>query len=175
MGNRQSPGQGIRAAEHIFALWAKPDDNHAVTRAIEGPIDPVGFEGASGAVARNHGLPRFRHCNFAVAYPLGNPAEDPDVPLQVCMEAFNPLIPSDADRSGIPVAVLRFVFTNRSDKTVAASICGSLENFIGWDGVQGKTNGNFNEYSRQARPTGAQDCSCIRKSIHNRRRLARLR
>jgi hypothetical protein len=31
------------------------------------------------------------------------------------MEAFNPLIPGDADLSRIPVAVLRFALTNESD------------------------------------------------------------
>ena len=30
---------------------------------------------------------------------------DPDVPVDARIEAFNPLIPGDADLSGIPVAV----------------------------------------------------------------------
>src|SRR5437763_316132 len=113
--------------------------------ALEGPLDPTSFEGASGATARNHGLPRFRRCNFAAAYPLAQVLlADPDVPLQVRIEAFNPMIPCDADRSGIPVAVLRFVLINPTDKPIDAAVCGNLENFIGWDGVQGKTKGNFN-------------------------------
>ena len=36
------------------------------------------------------------------------------MPVDVRMEAFNPLIPGDADLSGIPVAVLRFVLTNKT-------------------------------------------------------------
>src|SRR4051794_16437516 len=50
------PAKGYAPPNTFFALWAKRGDEPAVTRAIEGPIDPVQFEGASGAVGRNHGL-----------------------------------------------------------------------------------------------------------------------
>ncbi|MGB2820530.1 MAG: GH116 family glycosyl-hydrolase, partial [Phycisphaerae bacterium] len=55
-------------------------------------------------------------------------------PLDVRIEAFNPLVPGDADDSGIPLAVLRFVLSNRTSRRVAASVCGSVLNFIGADG-----------------------------------------
>jgi non-lysosomal glucosylceramidase len=104
---------------------------------LEGPLDTADYEGLIGSTARNHGLPRFRSCTFAAAYPLGQVLlNDPDVPLDVRIEAFNPLIPANADASGIPIAVLRFVATNRSDLPIGAAICGSLQNFIGMDGVQ---------------------------------------
>ena len=135
------PAKGYAPPNTFFALWAKRGDEAAVTRAIEGPIDPVLFEGASGAVAKNHNLPRFRRCNFAAAYPLAQVLlSDPTVPLSVRIEAFNPMVPADAEASGIPVAVLRFVLTNESDAPVAASVCGNLEDFIGWDGDAGKTS-----------------------------------
>ena len=62
---------------------------------------------------------------------------DDAVPLDVRIEAFNPLIPADADRSGLPVAVLRYVLTNRTDQPVAATVVGTLPNFIGTDGSHG--------------------------------------
>src|SRR5438552_6952222 len=65
------PAKGYAPPNTFFALWAKPDGETPIARALEGPIDPIAFEGSSGATARNHGLPRFRHCNFAAAYPLG--------------------------------------------------------------------------------------------------------
>jgi uncharacterized protein (DUF608 family) len=115
----------------FFALWARPANGKAVTRAIEGAIDPCNYEGDSGCSVPNGGLPRFAQCSFAAAYPFGQVMlSDPDVPLDVRIEAFNPLIPCNADDSGIPVAVLRFVLKNKTDQTVFASVCGSLRNFI---------------------------------------------
>jgi beta-glucosidase 2, glycosyl-hydrolase family 116 N-term len=81
------------------------------SRALEGALEPH-YEGSSGSTAANHGLPRFRSCAFAAAYPFGQVVlADPDVPLDVRIAAFNPLIPADAERSGIPVAILRFVLS----------------------------------------------------------------
>ncbi|MCP4247205.1 MAG: hypothetical protein GY778_09170, partial [bacterium] len=119
----------------FFSLYAQPEGGEAVTRLIEGPLSPDEYEGSHGVKTRNHGLPRFRQCSFAAAYPFGQVLlSDPDVPLDVRLEAFNPLIPADADRSGIPVAVLRYVLINPADRAVTASVCGSVPNFVGADG-----------------------------------------
>ena len=118
-----------------------------MTRLLEGPLDVSEYEGQSGSPAPNHGLPRFAQCSFAAAYPLGQVMlSDPDVPLKVRLEAFNPLIPGVADDSGIPVAVMRYVLINRTAKPVQASVCGSLLNFIGNDGKEGASADNVNGY-----------------------------
>jgi len=123
----------------FFALFAKTSDGQTVTRAIEGPIELSGYEESHGSTVPNHGLPRFRKCSFAAAYPLGQVSlSDPDVPVDVRIEAFNPLVPGDAEASGIPVAVLRYVLDNKTGKSATASVCGSMPNFIGIDG-SGKT------------------------------------
>ena len=143
-------GEGGRGAGPFFALYAKPAGGPSVTRALEGPVDVAEYQGASGSVAVNHGLPRFAQCAFAAAYPLAQvQLSDPQVPVAVCLEAFNPLIPANADDSGIPIAVLRYTLTNRTNKRVAASVCGSLPNFIGNDGVEELARANRNRF-RQA-------------------------
>ena len=64
-----------------------------VTRALEGPIDPADYEGAHGCPVPNHGLARFRDARFEAAYPLGQVLlSDPDVPVTVRLQAFNPLL-----------------------------------------------------------------------------------
>ena len=119
----------------FFCLWVKPPAGPAVTRVLEGILDEADFEGARGSPVPNHGLPRFRHCTFSSAYPLGQVhLTDPDVPLRVHLEAFNPLVPADANASGIPMAVLRYVLTNPTADTLEASVCGMIPNFIGSDG-----------------------------------------
>ena len=154
------PGSGSRSVRPpFFAVYVRPAGGPPVTRAIEGPLPFEDYEGQSGANASNHGLPRFRHCCFAAAYPLGQVMlSDPDVPVDARIEAFNPLIPADADRSGIPVAILRFVVRNRTAGSVTASVCGSMPNFIGSDGNEkGTTNGpkaNRNTFRKRQRVQG---------------------
>src|SRR5262249_16702364 len=129
-------------------LWTHPQDGATVTRALEGALHPH-YEGSSGSTAANHGLPRFRSCSFAAAYPFGQVLlADPDVPLDVRIEAFNPLIPADADSSSIPVAIRRFVLSNPSAQPIAAAVCGSVQNFIGMDGSSGAASRNVNRFRR---------------------------
>ena len=72
-----------------------------------------------------------------------------DVPLDIRLQAFNPLIPGDADASGIPVAILRVVLTNTTQHHVEAAVCGNLQNFIGSDGTYGAPSKNVNHYRDQ--------------------------
>ena len=119
----------------FFALFVQTEDGKAAIRALEGPLPLSVYENSHGSTAINHGLPRFRNCSFAAAYPLGQALlSDPEIPVEVRLEAFNPLIPADADSSGIPAAVLRYVIMNKTRQPVRASVCGSLPNFIGTDG-----------------------------------------
>lgn len=141
------PAKGWTPPHCFFALWAKRSGETAVTRLLEGPLPPEAFEGATGSRARNHGLPRFRHARFEAAYPLGQVhLSDPDVPLTARLEAFNPLVVGDVEQSGLPIAVFRWVLTNPDpNESVEASVCASLQNFVGDDGVQFLAKCNCNE------------------------------
>ncbi len=144
------PAKGFTPPNCFFALYTRPAGRPAVARALEG-ILPQHYEGAIGSTAANHGLPRFRSCSFAAAYPFGQVLlADPDVPLEVRIEAFNPLVPADLAASSIPVAILRFVLANPTDQPVTAAVCGSMQNFIGADGTNGHPNRNYNQFRRAA-------------------------
>ncbi len=120
----------------FFALRVA-GEGEPFTRALEGPLPLSAYEASHGSTAVNHGLPRFRNVAFAAAYPLGQVLlSDPDSPVDVRLEAWNPLIPGDAEASGIPVAVLRYVVVNKTARALKASVCGSLPNFIGADGSE---------------------------------------
>ena len=129
------PSKKFTPEGSFFALRAEARGRPAVTRALEGPVEAENYESGRGCPVPNHGLPRFRHATFGCAYPLGQVLlQDRDVPLDVRIEAFNPLVPADADASGLPVAVFRFVLANPSRTPVKTSVVGSLCNFIGSDG-----------------------------------------
>jgi len=148
------PAKGYDGGEAVFVLYAKAARQPAVTRALEGVLQPP-YEGAHGARAAYHGLPRFRKCAFHAAYPLAQVTlSDPDVPVDVRLEAFNPLVPADADASGWPVAILRYVLVNKTGRAVSAAICGVLRNFIGADGSEGAPAANRNTFRAGERLRG---------------------
>ena len=55
------------------------------------------------------------------------------MPVSVKIIGFNPFVPSDADASGLPVAVLTYEVTNLTAKPIQVSVCGSMRNFVGKD------------------------------------------
>jgi uncharacterized protein (DUF608 family) len=141
------PAKGFTPSNCFFALYTRSAGGQSVSRALEGPLDVQYFEGSSGSIAVNHGLPRFREASFEAAYPFGQVLlSDSEVPLTVRLEAFNPLVPADPAASSLPVAVLRYRLSNPTGQTVSAAVCGSLQNFIGEDGLYGKPDRNFNRY-----------------------------
>lgn len=140
-----NPGSG-RANSPFFALYTEFEGKKDL-RLLEGPVPFYLYEGSSGAVATNHGLPRFENVSFDAAYPFGQVnLSTSQLPLEVKMKAFNPLIPGDVDHSSIPMAVLDFEVTNTSEQEVIFSVCGSIQNFIGEDGTSGMAEANKNSY-----------------------------
>ena len=137
----------------FFAVFVREADGRTQTRGLEGPIDLSLYEESHGSKAINHGLPRFRGCTFAAAYPLGQVMlSDADMPVDVTLQAFNPLVPGDSEVSGIPVAILRYVLRNKTNQVLEASVCGSLPNFIGNDG-----SGQTKDWKGDLVTTGGKD------------------
>lgn len=131
----------------FFALYYKQQEGEGKIRVLEGPVPVKEYYGDWGADAVNSGFPRFEGTTFAAAYPLAQVNfSHNEVPLQVRLEAFNPLVIGDADKSGIPVSVLRYVLTNQGDQPVETAVCGMVPNYIGVDGWSGEPKGNYNDY-----------------------------
>ena len=131
----------------FFALYYKEQNKEAAVKVLEGPVSTKDYYGDWGADAVNSGFPRFEETTFSAAYPLAQVNfKHKDVPVDVRLEAFNPLIMGDADKSGIPVAVLRYVITNNTNKSIETSVVGMVPNYIGVDGWTGKPKDNYNDY-----------------------------
>jgi len=130
----------------FFTLYTEIDGEKD-HRLLEGPVPFFLYEGAWGAMATNHGLPRFENVSFDAAYPFGQVnLSTPQIPLKVKIKAFNPLIPGDVDNSSIPLAVIDFEVTNTSGEEIKFSVCGTMQNFIGEDGAEGKSKENLNTF-----------------------------
>ncbi len=149
------PAKGFTPTHSFFVLRVRSGSEPPIARVLEGSIDPVLYEGEGGCTVPQHGLPRFRSCTFEAAYPFARVRlADDDVPLKVDLEAFNPLIPADAEASGIPAAVLRFVLQNPTSSTCEATVCGNLKNFIGNDGQARLARKNINAFRKEGTLSG---------------------
>src|SRR5579859_2900263 len=82
------------------------------------------------------GLPRFREAVFTGSYPFANiEFLDAKLPVEVSLEAFNPMIPLETADSSLPVAVLTYSVKNRAASVVNAALAFSIMNPVGYDGV----------------------------------------
>lgn len=142
IGNR--PAQGRRLPYTFFAVWVQAGDEPPQTRVLEGALPPP-YSGPSGVPLSGAGLPRFGEVTFAAAYPFAHLTfTDPDLPIRVSLEAFNPLIPHDSEASGLPVAVFRHTLTNPTGRPVQVALAFCFTNPIGL--IDGTPGGNLVEW-----------------------------
>ncbi len=119
----------------FFAIYVHAADSAPLSTLLAGPLYDEEYLHYEGRPVNHHGLPRFAHASFSAAYPFGQVnLSDEKLPVKVRIKGFNPLIPGDADASGIPIAVLSYEVINRSDVPLEVSVCGSIRNFVGQDG-----------------------------------------
>ena len=137
----------------FFAIYAQPQDGEATTTLLAGPLYPQEYLHYEGRPVDHHGMPRFAHASFEAAYPFGQVhLSDDALPVSVTIKGFNPLVPGDAAASEKPVAVLSYEVTNKSNKPLEVSVCGSMRNFVGKDGSKFWTN-----WKGDYIPTGAKE------------------
>ncbi|MCL5005233.1 MAG: non-lysosomal glucosylceramidase [Acidobacteria bacterium] len=127
------PDKG-RSPEYAFpSIWVESGNRRPVVRVLEARIMPPYERNSSDLGSANvPGLPRLRTCKFTGEYPMARiDFEDPELPVQVMLEAFTPFIPLDPDDSGLPLAVLRYRVSNPSASSAKVAIAYTIENPIG--------------------------------------------
>jgi non-lysosomal glucosylceramidase len=118
-------------------------DGRVQTRVLEGALHGSEYEGPFGSPSALHGLPRFRHAEFAAAYPLGQVLlSDPEVALEATLRVFNPLLPGDAEASGIPVLMYGVCLRNVGPRPLSVSVAGNLRHVVGHLPGQDAPSGN---------------------------------
>jgi len=131
------PDKGNTPDYSFPAIWAQAEGKNPVARVLEARIQPP-YEGPSGLGSENvPGLPRLASARFVGAYPFARlEFEDKALPILVSLEAFNPLVPLDAEASGLPLALLRYKLKNPAKTAMKVGIAFSLENPVGREGRQ---------------------------------------
>lgn len=105
------PNKGSRNPYTGFSVRAEYPDGRSVTRVLQGAWQ----QRLSGEYSGDYGhgpnegtfcgFPHFRDVSFNATFPIATVSfQDPGFPGKVVLKAFNPMIPLDADNSGIPAA-----------------------------------------------------------------------
>ncbi len=108
--------------DSFFAVRVEEEGGPPIVRVLQmAPISP---------------FPSIAATRFVGQYPFAFVEfEDPDLPVRIRLEAFNPLVPlNDAD-SGIPCAIFRVTAANPTGKPVRVSVLASVQNAVGHQGA----------------------------------------
>ena len=102
----------------LFAVRARVGDASPVVRVLqtvsEGPLRGM------------------KAVSFRGEYPFGwYTFEDPELPVQVSLEAFSPLIPLDEKNSAIPCAIFNLTVENQGEQAVEVSFLATQQNAAG--------------------------------------------
>ncbi len=129
------PGKGKQPNLTFFAIWARPVGGSAVVKILERKLLPP-YTGWMGIPRQTlSGIQRFDEIEFKGEYPFAwLNFQDRQIPVEVKLEAYNPMIPLDPDNSGIPVAIFNWIVSNPLNDQVEVAICFSMQNPIGTDG-----------------------------------------
>jgi non-lysosomal glucosylceramidase len=155
--NRPSKGSTLPftfAALRIAGGGVARPTVHVVERQ---PLPP--FPGGFGSPRSTAlGLPHFTDAVFTGAYPFAHlQFQEPNLPVDVSLEAFNPMAPLDTENSSLPAAVLIYRVASRAASPLEAALAFSAMNPVGYAGVGSLTDraapffgANLNEFRRQA-------------------------
>lgn len=121
----------------FFAIKVEDQTSVLSTNVITGDLEPpyignghVDWTYGFG-VQREYlsGLPHFRHAEFEGRFPIANMTfKDDEVPVDVDLEAFNPLIPLNEYDSSLPCAILSYTVRNRTSRELTVSVGASVSN-----------------------------------------------
>ena len=130
------PAKGQAPFHNFFALGIT-DDGSGVPKArvLERQFFPpfTGSRGRGLPVNLAPGLPRFPEVEFTGEYPMAHlEFVDETFPVCVSLDAFNPMVPGNADDSGLPAAVFTWTLVNQSDCPVKALLVAVVSNLVGY-------------------------------------------
>ena len=123
----------IRIPDSLFAVRARSAGGQPLVRVLQ----TVG----------EAGLTPVQSISYEGGYPIARLSfRDPSLPVEVRMEAFNPMIPTDAASSSIPCAIFRLTARNGGDAPAEVAFFASLQNAVGSRGAAGIQGVKLAEY-----------------------------
>ena len=113
--------------DSFFAVRIEVPGKPPVVRALQ--LEPVGP------------FPPVAELEFQSQYPIALlTLRDPELPVELTLEAYNPLVPLDERDSGLPCAIFTLQATNKTDQPIGISFMAGLQNAVGHPG-RGRSEG----------------------------------
>ncbi|MDF7825965.1 GH116 family glycosyl hydrolase [Pontiellaceae bacterium B12227] len=130
-----------RVANSFLAVRAQTKGGQPVVRALQ-----------TSAVGPFAAMPSLK---FEGEYPFANYRfEEPELPVEVELEVFNPLIPMDLKNSAIPCAIYTVTAKNTSTSPVTVDVLAAQRNALGYEAKKGNAFGqNLNKVVRKGEAT----------------------
>ena len=153
------PAKGVHPDLTFFSVWVEPEGKNPTAKILERNLFPPYVAWMGIPRTQLPGVSRFDEVFFRGEYPFAwIEFKDKQVPLKIILETYNPFIPLDTERSGIPGAVFNWKLSNENDFDIKASLCFSMKNPIQSKNQNGiKTVGkNLNQYIEKDRFRGIQ-------------------
>ena len=128
------PAKGRTLENTFFALWHRVEGQAPKAHILESQVRPP-YRGGFGLGREGMpGMPRLDGARLLGAYPFVRLELWKDsIPLDLCLEAFNPFIPGNADDSGLPAAIFYWHIKNRTKELVELTLLFSMLNIAGID------------------------------------------
>ncbi|MBN1274605.1 MAG: hypothetical protein JXB26_20275 [Candidatus Aminicenantes bacterium] len=143
------PAKGVPPDLTFFSIWAKTGEKKSVAKILERKLIPPYVAWMGIPRLQLPGVARFDEAVFEGEFPFARlKFMDKDIPLKVSLEAYNPFIPLDPLRSGIPGAVFNWILKNENNHPIKASLCFSMQNPIKTRNKEGRLQygKNLNQY-----------------------------
>ncbi|MCB9319414.1 MAG: hypothetical protein H6570_09035 [Lewinellaceae bacterium] len=108
-------------------------------KILEGPVpewkkfgQPGAGNGLGGSIT---GLPHFHHARFTNRFPFADiELKDDELPLDVKITGWSPFIPTEEDRSSLPVGAMEYSFVNTGAQPLDAIFSFNARQFLRIDG-----------------------------------------
>ncbi|HRV84149.1 MAG TPA: GH116 family glycosyl hydrolase [Saprospiraceae bacterium] len=108
-------------------------------KILEGPVpewkkfgQPGAGNGLGGSIT---GLPHFHHARFTNRFPFADiELKDEELPLEVKITGWSPFIPTDEDRSSLPVGAMEYSFVNTGAQPLDAIFSFNARQFLRIEG-----------------------------------------
>jgi len=128
------PSKGLNLPFTFFAIRIRDKEGYKA-KVLESKLLPPYTASHGLPNSRVSGLPRLDSAKFRGEYPFAYiEFLDKELPLEIDLEAFNPLIPLNDFDSGLPIAIFYFTIKNIGYTPIEGTLAFSMLNPVGYDG-----------------------------------------
>lgn len=133
---KHHPGSTVARVLQTDAFHTMPDDDIPWTTSDH--VVPDAQKQLLGT------LPGVQRTSMSGDYPIVEMGyEDEALPLDVSLEAFNPMAPLDSDLSGSPTILFNLTVSNPQGHRLRGAVMATLQNSVGWNGLEPITGNRY--------------------------------